>query len=358
MPCRQQSQFGGATGFGSGAGGYATEAECLEACKEGACCTGTTCTVKPQCQCNAAAGEVFKGVGTVCSPNPCTAACCVNNECFVKTADECAAAGGRFIQGGTCDGRCPCVSGASCLAFLSESLSPLFCSPLIFPSNNCTGGTTNFGITTPRICRHVIEDLTDASGFGSTRECAPFANIKVIRSRVGRPPEEGEPWLAVGLADRTQVIGSAFIIPFSDNLIVSDYLGIPPYLIGGFFNEQALRDVISCGVSIVKDEIRLIGNQADSEHVIYALDGSPSTLWCRRYKTQYRVYLSTGEEVTSEVTNYPEMLFEGTTCGADGPTSLNGTDECPDCALPGFGEFNEFFPDVVFPCAPPSNPLP
>ena len=66
MPCRQQSQLGGATGFGGGAGGFATEAECLAACKEGACCTGTKCTVKPQCQCDAAAGEVFKGVGTVC----------------------------------------------------------------------------------------------------------------------------------------------------------------------------------------------------------------------------------------------------------------------------------------------------
>jgi hypothetical protein len=51
--------------------GFATEAKCLEACKEGACCNGTTCSVKPQCQCNAAAGEVFKGVGTVCDPNPC-----------------------------------------------------------------------------------------------------------------------------------------------------------------------------------------------------------------------------------------------------------------------------------------------
>lgn len=43
-------------------------------CCGGACCNGTTCTVKPQEECNAAAGEVFKGVGTVCDPNPCL--CC------------------------------------------------------------------------------------------------------------------------------------------------------------------------------------------------------------------------------------------------------------------------------------------
>lgn len=72
MPCRQASTFNGTPGSGlPSGGGYATEAECLQACKEGACCNGTTCTVKPQCQCDAAAGEVFKGVGTVCSPNPC-----------------------------------------------------------------------------------------------------------------------------------------------------------------------------------------------------------------------------------------------------------------------------------------------
>lgn len=72
MPCRQVSTFNGTPGSGqSGGGGFLTEADCLNACKEGACCNGTTCSVKPQCQCNAAAGEVFKGVGTVCSPNPC-----------------------------------------------------------------------------------------------------------------------------------------------------------------------------------------------------------------------------------------------------------------------------------------------
>lgn len=48
---------------------------CLDT-RTGACCNGTTCSVKPQCQCNAAAGEVFKGVGTVCSPNPCSRCGC------------------------------------------------------------------------------------------------------------------------------------------------------------------------------------------------------------------------------------------------------------------------------------------
>ena len=51
---------------------YATEAECNQACREGACCEGTTCSVKPQCQCQGT-GKVFKGVGTTCAG---TGVCC------------------------------------------------------------------------------------------------------------------------------------------------------------------------------------------------------------------------------------------------------------------------------------------
>lgn len=73
MPCQQITNTGISYSppLSSRSGPFATEADCLQACKEGACCNGTTCSIKPQCQCNAAAGEVFKGVGTVCSPNPC-----------------------------------------------------------------------------------------------------------------------------------------------------------------------------------------------------------------------------------------------------------------------------------------------
>ena len=53
---------------------YKTEADCLQACKEGACCEGTTCTVKPACQCQGT-GKTFKGVGTVCTANPCDTTC-------------------------------------------------------------------------------------------------------------------------------------------------------------------------------------------------------------------------------------------------------------------------------------------
>jgi len=71
MPCRQTSTHAGFAGFGKpSGGGYATEAECNQACKEGACCDGTTCTVKPQCQCQGA-GQTFRGVGTTCTAHLC-----------------------------------------------------------------------------------------------------------------------------------------------------------------------------------------------------------------------------------------------------------------------------------------------
>ena len=83
MPCYQSTNLpGGVTTTGRTS--YKTEADCLQACREGACCEGTTCTVKPQCQCQGT-GKTFKGVGTVCSPNPC--GCCGNGESIAgKTA--------------------------------------------------------------------------------------------------------------------------------------------------------------------------------------------------------------------------------------------------------------------------------
>lgn len=71
MPCFQRNAPGYAAVQAASTGPFTTEADCLQACKEGACCNGETCTVRPQCKCNAANGEVFQGVGTVCAPNPC-----------------------------------------------------------------------------------------------------------------------------------------------------------------------------------------------------------------------------------------------------------------------------------------------
>lgn len=46
---------------------YEEEAECLEACAEGACCeVDGSCNIKPQCECDTENGAVFAGVGETC----------------------------------------------------------------------------------------------------------------------------------------------------------------------------------------------------------------------------------------------------------------------------------------------------
>jgi hypothetical protein len=62
MACVKKSEGSGQ----SFPGGYATEQECLEKCKMGACCLGLRCAVVPSCAC-AKAGGTFLGEGTTCS---------------------------------------------------------------------------------------------------------------------------------------------------------------------------------------------------------------------------------------------------------------------------------------------------
>lgn len=80
MTCLQVPTY---LGVPAKSGPHASEAECNQACQEGACCQGASCSVKPQCQCQGT-GKVFKGVGTVCTPNPCCSRCvsCLSPDCL------------------------------------------------------------------------------------------------------------------------------------------------------------------------------------------------------------------------------------------------------------------------------------
>jgi hypothetical protein len=81
MTCRQLPTY---LGVPANSGPHTTEADCLKACREGACCEGTACTVKPACQCQGT-GKTFKGVGTTCAGVNC--GCCGNGETIAgKTA--------------------------------------------------------------------------------------------------------------------------------------------------------------------------------------------------------------------------------------------------------------------------------
>jgi hypothetical protein len=106
MPCYQSTNLpGGVTTTGRTS--YTTEAACLNACKEGACCEGTVCSVKPACQCQGT-GKTFKGVGTVCTPNPCCGGCFVSIGAKVpSSASGVGSAGTVLTRGSACNCEVP-----------------------------------------------------------------------------------------------------------------------------------------------------------------------------------------------------------------------------------------------------------
>jgi hypothetical protein len=134
MPCYQSTNLpSGVTTTGRTS--HKTEAECNQACKEGACCEGTTCSVKPQCQCKCASGSC-------CGPDTFTNS---NGEtgprCRTETKSQCDARGGTFRCGVGCVNATDEAGGAPrpgigiCLSLASSPSSPVFkgvgtvCSP-------------------------------------------------------------------------------------------------------------------------------------------------------------------------------------------------------------------------------------
>jgi hypothetical protein len=159
MPCYQSTSLpSGVTTTGRTS--YKTEADCLNACKEGACCEGTTCTVKPQCQCQGT-GKVFNGVGTTCATNPCNVPCCTGENISCRTdltEASCIAAGG-VVQNVPCSqtGNACCIyyytlrptlKGSCCRnvpvygsGMLSQTIVGYRCSTLTLSECNSIGGS-------------------------------------------------------------------------------------------------------------------------------------------------------------------------------------------------------------------------
>lgn len=124
MPCYQQTTSTYAGLARRTPAGYATEADCLEACKEGACCESTgACSVKPQCQCQGA-GQVFKGVGTTCNTVVCGKCGCQSVSPF-PSAFNITFSNFTFTLSGSVEG--PLIENApSLLQAYIHGLSPLF----------------------------------------------------------------------------------------------------------------------------------------------------------------------------------------------------------------------------------------
>lgn len=79
----------------------------------GACCNGTSCSLKCETEC-VAGGGTYEGDGTDCDPNThvCKGACCITGGCIDRTQAGCASSNGQFHGRGTrcfseeCGGAC------------------------------------------------------------------------------------------------------------------------------------------------------------------------------------------------------------------------------------------------------------
>lgn len=132
MACYQSASVGGVSGSGpAGGGGYATEADCLNACKEGACCTGTTCSVTPQCQCQGT-GKTFKGVGTTCATSSC--GCCGTGGLLPSGAVSVSVARALDV---IANSSCACATFSNPPAVATRCRNDSVTLSQVLPSNDC-----------------------------------------------------------------------------------------------------------------------------------------------------------------------------------------------------------------------------
>jgi len=127
MPCYQPSALPGGVST-TGRTSYRTEAECNQACKEGACCEGTSCSVKPACQCQCTSGSC-------CGPDTITVDGTTGPQCRGGTKAECDQRGGLWVCGFACSVDEKTGLGTCSSVMMSNPNAPVFkgvgtvCSP-------------------------------------------------------------------------------------------------------------------------------------------------------------------------------------------------------------------------------------
>ncbi len=116
------------------------------------------CTILSESDCNTLLGT-FRGLGTVCDPNPCIGACCIDGTCFSGISEFDCENGGGAYQGdeSTCDPD-PCTggSGACCITTDLGGSTGAYCDCF-----GCTS-TTNKSVT----CS--IETAADCASAGGS----------------------------------------------------------------------------------------------------------------------------------------------------------------------------------------------
>jgi len=122
----------------------------------GGCCQGAVCSVVTSAAC-AAAGSVYQGNGSSCSPNPCivvSGACCANSgTCTEGTQTACVTAGGTYQGDGT-----TCVT-ATCPIVLTPYVDALPIPGVATPTSGTPGGTATYNISMVEINQRMHRDL-------------------------------------------------------------------------------------------------------------------------------------------------------------------------------------------------------
>lgn len=122
----------------------------------GYCCTGEACVVVIEQQCDVLGGE-FGGVGTSCSPNPCSdpaGACCAGNgTCSDTTRSACEAGEGIFQgEGSLCD-------TLMCPVNLTPWLDALPLPRVAVPASGAAGGSASYDIAIRETAQQLHSEL-------------------------------------------------------------------------------------------------------------------------------------------------------------------------------------------------------
>jgi len=146
----------------------------LPALPRGACCVGTSCYEgMTEGDCISAAGGVYKGDGSGCTPNPCYGACCQpTGACQEGTEAECAAAGGSYQGDATrCGPGNPCPQPGACCYPGNQCIMSSVVAP-----GDCGPGGTYWGdgtVCTPSPCPPANDVCEEAIVIGSL----PFTDM-------------------------------------------------------------------------------------------------------------------------------------------------------------------------------------
>lgn len=260
MPCQQitNTDISYSPPLSSRTGPFATEADCLNACKEGACCEGTTCSIKPQCQCQGT-GQTFKGIGTTCTPSPCESGACCEFDgsayvCRTKTKDACDAAGG-FFRGGLCSSS---VCQNPCTWCCSAWPLELAARVQVTASDLCTGNRLNSGGTTffynARVGRQVSLDTTvtlSRISLGNScyeyrfSSCGSYGDFQSLSVTLRRSPS--------GIACVDQCVVSAVLLTSVQIGQVTPACAQSPVLFGSVSMDKTVPGAANCvfsGMSI------------------------------------------------------------------------------------------------------------